>query len=472
MSMLKKIFEKVDSGKVKLALFLSGTGSNARRIIEYAKRADCDYEIAVLVTDNPEKSAAVTLGKEHNIPVESLDIRRFYLEHGEDSIALTTPERRALRDKWSDELYAKIAAYKVDAGILAGFVPLSNIVGKLPCLNVHPGDLTVTENGVRILAGLHYRPVETAILRGHEALRSSVILAQNYDGDGKKEQDSGPVLGISAPVKIDLDGRTLDELREIDRNRTSPPFRDVLRQLAEKNVEKLKNYGDHVVFPAVIEHFVRGDYALDEAGKLFFNCSGNWVEVETVEFSADNSFRLIEPATPAIAAGKKANHFIRFCKYYYTRIVRTPGTPSFVARGWALGVMVGCIVPVFCQLIVAIPLSFIFRCSKIGAIAGTFVTTPPTAIFIYPVQIWVGNKIINGDLSMESAGKLVEIFNNESYSFAQKWQYFAGLGSDLVAAFFAGGIVWAAIMVPITYFGVKKLVVSYRKLRDERRKKL
>jgi uncharacterized protein (DUF2062 family) len=165
------------------------------------------------------------------------------------------------------------------------------------------------------------------------------------------------------------------------------------------------------------------------------------------------------------------NRFLRFVKYYYTKIVRTPGTPEFVARGWAVGVAVGCIVPVFCQIIVAIPLSFLFRCSKIGAIAGTFVTTPPTAIFIYPVLIWVGNKVINGDLSSESAGQLVEIFNNGSLTFAQKWQAFADLGGDLVAAFFAGGALWAAIMVPLTYFGVKKLVVSYRKLREARRTK-
>ena len=127
--------------------------------------------------------------------------------------------------------------------------------------------------------------------------------------------------------------------------------------------------------------------------------------------------------------------------------------------------------PVFCQLLVAIPLSFICRCSKIGAIAGTFITTPPTAIFIYPIQIWVGNKIINGNLSPDSAAKLVKIFNDSNYSFTQKWQAFADMGSDLVAAFFAGGIVWAAIMVPLAYFGVKKLVVSYRKIREERRAK-
>ncbi len=472
MNELKKLFEAPVGRKARLALFLSGSGSNASRILEIAAQGDCSYEVAVLVTDAPESSAAAELGEKYSLPVVALDIRRFYADHGESGIALNSAYRRELRDKWSDELYKEVVKFEVDAGILAGFIPLSNIVGKLPCLNVHPGDLTVTENGVRILAGLHYRPVETAILRNFE-LRSSVILAQNYQGDGKKEQDSGPILGISAPVEIDLEGHSLEELQAISDSRTTAPYDDLLRKLAHKNVEKLKIQGDHVVFPMAIEHFVRGDYATDECGTLYFCCSGKWEPIKTVEFRADGSSKLIFSAPESnVKSRPKRNFILRFAKFYYTKIIRTPGTPDFVARGWALGVAVGCIVPVFCQLLVAIPLSFICRCSKIGAIAGTFITTPPTAIFIYPVLIWVGNKIINGDLSSDSAAKLLEIFNNSNYTFTQKWQAFADMGGDLVAAFFAGGIAWAIIMVPITYFGVKKLVISYRRVREARRAKV
>ena len=468
MATLKPLFDIPEQRKVRLALFLSGGGSNARKIIENFRDSE-NCCVAVLVTDNPEKSSAAAMGAEFNIPVVALDIREFYRAHGEESIALTSPERCRLRDVWSDELYKMISGYQIDLGILAGFIPLSNIVGKIPCLNVHPGDLTVTENGVRILAGLHYRPVETAILRDFE-LRSSVIVAQNYQGDGKKDQDSGPILGISAPVEIDLENHSVEELQKISDSRTGGPCDDLLRKLAHKNVEQLKIRGDHVVFPAVIEHVIRGDYALDENGILYFRNNGKWNAVKSVEFLPDGNIRLIPAEKDPVEAKKKGGRLLRFAKYYYNKIVRTPGTPEFVARGWALGVAVGCIVPVFCQILAAVPLSFLFRCSKIGAIAGTFVTTPPTAIFIYPIQIWIGNKIINGDLSPDSAAELLEIFNNSNYTFAQKWQAFADMGSDLVAAFFAGGVAWAVWMVPLAYFGVKKLVVSYRRTRDERRK--
>lgn len=472
MSDLKPLFKVPDNRKARLALFLSGAGSNAIKILERTLLPECPYEIAVLVTDNPEKSIARELAEKYSLPLIEHDIRAFYRKHGEESITLTSPRRCELRDKWSDELYREVCKFQVDAGVLAGFIPLSNIVGKLTCLNVHPGDLTVIKNGVRILAGLHYKPVENAILMKHHGLRSSVIVAQNYQGNGKNEVDSGPILGISAPVEIDIEKYTIAELQAISDNRSGAPYKDELRRLADKNVEKLKLYGDHVVFPAVLEHFVRGDYALDENGALLFRLDGRFIPVETVEFFADG--REI-PRHPALSDGingqrKKRNFFLRLLKYYYLKVLRTPGTPDFVARGWALGVAVGCIVPVFCQLMVSVPLSFIFRCSKIGAVGGTFITTPPTAIFIYPIQIWVGNKIINGDLSAEAAVKLVEIFNGD-HPFMDKWKAFADMGSDLVAAFFAGGVVWAAVMVPAVYFGVKKLVVSYRAMREARRKK-
>ena len=135
---------------------------------------------------------------------------------------------------------------------------------------------------------------------------------------------------------------------------------------------------------------MRGDYALDENGALYFRVNGEFMPVETVEFFSDGHWQERRPVMrQGNAKRKRRNFLLRLIKYYYIKIVRTPGTPEFVARGWALGVAVGCVVPVFCQIVVAIPLSFVFRGSKVGAVGGTFVTTPPTAIFIYPIQIWV-----------------------------------------------------------------------------------
>ena len=88
--------------------------------------------------------------------------------------------------------------------------------------------------------------------------------------------------------------------------------------------------------------------------------------------------------------------------HFYVKIVRAEGTPTYIARGWALGMFIGCVIPMSAQLLISIPLSFVLRCSKIGATLGTFITNPVTVLFIYPAQCWVGNKIIGGSLSWEA----------------------------------------------------------------------
>lgn len=453
---------------VRAAVCMSGKGSNAEVLLRFSARPDAGFRVAVIFTDAPSSSRARELAETYHVPFASLDIRRFYAEHGEESIRLDSPRRREIRDLWSDEVYRIISGYHCGFAVFAGFVPLTNLADRMPCLNVHPGDLTVEEGGRRIYAGLHCEPVERALLDGRTFLRSSVILVGGYRGDGAKDVDGGPVLGISEPMPVDLAGHTVEELRVIRAGRTAPPFHDELRRVALENIEKLKVSGDHVVFPQVLSLFARGCYGCGDDGITRFRETEDspWQPVRSVEFSASRAPRPIPCAVPA---GKtRRNRLIRYGKYLYAKIVRDNGSPDYIARGWALGMFIGCVIPVFCQLIISVPLSFVFRGSKIGAALGTFITTPPTAIFIYPVQIWVGNRIIDGDLSAHAAGDLLRIFSDESLSFAGKWSAFAAMGWDLVAAFFAGGLLWAAVMTPLTYFGVRQLVVRYRRIRAAR----
>ena len=458
------IAKKEFSGQARIVVCMSGNGSNAEKLLEKSAAGNLSCQIVCLFTDAPECSRTLELGRKYNIPVESLDIRKFYLEHGENDIRLNTPVRRQLRNEWTNEVWKILEPYKCDFAVFAGFVPLTNLPEKLPCLNVHPGDLTVEKDGVRIYAGLHCEPVERAILDG-VPLRSSVILVQSYSGNGKKELDGGPILGISPEVTVDYAGISPGKLKEIKDSRVKAPYSDELRKIALANIENLKIAGDHVVLPQVVEHFAAGDFGKDGAGNLCFKDSdGAWQRCETVEFSAEKTPSIRKKAVLKKRSGNKLK---RFLKYLYAKMIREKGSPDYIARGWSLGMFVGCVVPVFCQLIVAIPLSFVFRGSKIGAALGTFITTPPTAVFIYPVLIWVGNKIIRGNLSPDSAEKLLKIFNDPALSFMQKWDAFADLGSALVAAFFAGGLLWALIMTPMTYFGVRFLVMRYRNMREK-----
>ena len=48
----------------------------------------------------------------------------------------------------------------------------------------------------------------------------------------------------------------------------------------------------------------------------------------------------------------------------------------------------------------------------------------------------------------------------------QSWENLSSLGTDLLVSFFAGGLLMALVLTPITYLAVYQAVVRYRKIRD------
>lgn len=283
--------------RARVAVFMSGTGTNAEALFRYhAGNPECCFVPALIVTDAPEHSRARELSSAWNIPLIEHDIRAFYSARGESAIALVSERRRAIRSEWTDSLRELLSPWKIDFCVLAGFVPLCNITADFPCLNVHPGDLTLEVDGRRILAGLHFKPVETAILAGHPALRSSVILAQPFKGSGEAEMDSGPILGVSLPIPVDLCGESLEHLTALQSARSHSPYRDRLRDVANCNIENLKRSGDHVVLPRVTDDFAAGRFRIS-GGQLCFWDSGKWNLVRTVEYG-ECSRRLLPPSPP------------------------------------------------------------------------------------------------------------------------------------------------------------------------------
>ena len=142
----------------------------------------------------------------------------------------------------------------------------------------------------------------------------------------------------------------------------------------------------------------------------------------------------------------------------YRKIVKEQKPAGFIARGWALGVFVGSVVPFGFQIYISLPLSFLLRCSKIGALTGTLITNPVTIIFIYPAQCWVGSRIIGRALSWDAVTRAMnDVLAN------QDWATLMKLSSDLIASFFVGGFLLAAIATPIAYFAVLSMVCAYRR---------
>ncbi|QSH42010.1 hypothetical protein P0136_05060 [Lentisphaerota bacterium ZTH] len=271
--------------KPRAAIFLSGSGTNAERLLE-SHTVESSWQPVLIVTDRPKTSRAFEIGDRFKLPVVACGIKDFYSRHGEEKVTLFTKRGRELREMWTDELRLEIKPYEIDFIVLAGFVPLSNITSDFPCLNIHPGDLTVIEDGHRLLVGLHTVPIEEALVRGHSCLRSSVIMARPYTGRGD-DMDSGTILGISAPVNAHYGKYTPPYLREVRKKRMHNKHKktgDALEALALKNLDILKESGDWVVLPGVVEDFAADRFGLYK-NQLVFRTASGWRPVKTVEYT-------------------------------------------------------------------------------------------------------------------------------------------------------------------------------------------
>lgn len=166
-----------------------------------------------------------------------------------------------------------------------------------------------------------------------------------------------------------------------------------------------------------------------------------------------------------------AGHWLkRKWRKLYLKIVREKASPEYIARGWSIGMFFGCTIPIGGQLICSIPVAFLLKGSKIGAVLGTFITNQITVFFIYPVQCFAGAKLIGLDLSYgDIKDKLKDIVDASSFSeFVDATKSLAG---DLTVAFFVGGAIMAAVFTPLTYVAVKRMVVAYRAQLEKRRMK-
>lgn len=138
-------------------------------------------------------------------------------------------------------------------------------------------------------------------------------------------------------------------------------------------------------------------------------------------------------------------------------MLREKEPPEFTARGWAIGMFYGCTIPFGFQLLLSIPTALLLKGSKVGATMGTFITNHFTIFFIYPFQCWLGNRLIGGDLTYEHiCSALREVISE------QNWESVLRLGGDLMGSFFLGGFILAAVLVPLTYFGVLGFVRANR----------
>ena len=290
--MMQVLFRPKMDKCARVGICLSGQGSNAEQILRtWRIRRGKPFKVCCLITDRPESSSSRALGQRFAIPLIEHDLKDFYLKRGLMNTGLSTQTGREIRDEWTEVLRRKLINLELDFLVFAGFIPLTNIVEDYLCLNMHPGDLSYEKNGQRHLTGLHTVPTERAILENLAYLRSSVIISQAYRAHTiNHDIDSGPLLGISIKIPLDLQGYSYAELRQIYQARPErcprQGFQDPLEKLAKYNQERLKKSGDLIIFPRVVIDVAKGKFALNKSKELYYQDQGQWRAIKAVCYSA------------------------------------------------------------------------------------------------------------------------------------------------------------------------------------------
>jgi folate-dependent phosphoribosylglycinamide formyltransferase PurN len=268
-----------DTGRNRIptAILMSGTGSNARKLLEYepVERDEPAYQIRVIVSDNPDSNYR-SIAEEHGVAGELNDIYRFFGVPRPEP-GLEPADRARLKDPVGRERFDRrtrdiLNRYGIRLVALAGYdwVIAPFLCREYVIVNVHPGDLRVRDaQGRRRYIGLGWVPTAKAILAGERTVHSTTHLVT-------AELDGGPIARVSRGVRIDLPpgvgpenilpgGVSLaDVIRAVcsgDDPRLASSF---LVTHARAVQERLKEAGDWVEFPRTLDEVA----ALMQAGRL------------------------------------------------------------------------------------------------------------------------------------------------------------------------------------------------------------
>jgi phosphoribosylglycinamide formyltransferase-1 len=247
--MALKRFHDPTRGVLRVAGFMSGSGTNLMRILEHQERlkkekGSSPYEVVVIFSDSAE-SNALKMGRAFDIPVVVRDLRGYCAKRGR-------PRRdMAARAAYDAETLRSLAPHGVTAAAFAGYMSIATpaLLSKILAVNVHPADLSIkAADGSRRFKGDH--AVADAIRAGEKTLASTTHIVE-------PEVDEGRILMISSPLSVEVPAGLSME-RDLD-------------AVAEANQERLKESGDWVIFPATLEMIALGRYARDDEGVIHFD---------------------------------------------------------------------------------------------------------------------------------------------------------------------------------------------------------
>ena len=255
---LTPVFNPEERGRpMRVAAFMSGSGTNIMRLLEYekslrARDGEAPFETVFIFSDRSDGvSAGEKIALANGLPYFSHDIRAF---HARRSLKRTVSNEEGLaaRREYDRLAGTLVNAFHIDVIALGGYMSYTTL-GR--CVNVHPADLSLLDaDGRRKFVG--DQAVYDAIAAGERVLRSSTL----WTDDGV---DTGPLLMVSDPLPVTLP----EPLEEMKKNP------EKFSRVVDDHQEQLKEAGDWKIFPRTIELIARGRFAFDPQGRVHLDGS-------------------------------------------------------------------------------------------------------------------------------------------------------------------------------------------------------
>jgi folate-dependent phosphoribosylglycinamide formyltransferase PurN len=248
------IYLESDSRKMRVALFVSGSGTNGVKIINRSRKPDSNFEVSLIFSDIKDERTkrsgekmcrAKDIAEEFGVSYEFVDIRDFYSDRGMKRTDLS------IRPEFDRLVLERVSEYDLDLIANAGYMSIMTRVlldeydGVI--VNVHPADLSIMDGEKRKYVGIHV--VEEAIMAGEPEIRSTTHIV-------REEVDHGEILLISKPVKIELN-LSIKELEEDKKLRN---------KVVSEYQSQLKEQGDWEIFPMTIQRISNGRFGLGPNG--------------------------------------------------------------------------------------------------------------------------------------------------------------------------------------------------------------
>ena len=237
---------------MKVAAFMSGSGSNLRRILERQQQLRQQgkeiFRVVMIFTDAADEKIcnARKIAEEYKIAYYCNDIREYYRKRG-----LSDRKDMKVREDYDAETAKLLKMHKVDVVALCGYMSIVTrpVIGSFLTLNVHPADLRIKdESGRRKYAGcMGSDCVKKALMNREKEVRSTTHIVA-------EEVDQGQLLLISKPVKLDASSGSSGE---------------ELEKVAHEYQEKLKEGGDWKIYPETIQMLAEGRFVADEKEMIY-----------------------------------------------------------------------------------------------------------------------------------------------------------------------------------------------------------